>query len=82
VRCASTGAERPEGGLRADPAFVAIPQPRGKKVSPSQCLVYLNRSIALPLPPPEAHSPKDGRSSATVLRRSTLQHMAMIFVLC
>jgi hypothetical protein len=26
VRCASAGAERPEGGLRADPAYVVIPQ--------------------------------------------------------
>jgi hypothetical protein len=26
VRCASAGAERPEGGLRAGPAYVVIPQ--------------------------------------------------------
>jgi hypothetical protein len=26
VRCASAGAERPECGLRADPAYVVIPQ--------------------------------------------------------
>ena len=26
MRCASAGAERPEGGLRADPAYVVIPQ--------------------------------------------------------
>jgi hypothetical protein len=33
VRCASAGAERPEGGLRADPAYVAIP--RKKKKTPN-----------------------------------------------
>jgi hypothetical protein len=29
VRCASAGAERPEGGLRAGPAYVVIPQGGG-----------------------------------------------------
>jgi hypothetical protein len=29
VRCASAGAERPDGGLRADPAYVVIPQGGG-----------------------------------------------------
>jgi hypothetical protein len=32
VRCASAGAERPEGGLRAGPAYVVIPQ--------AQAIVY------------------------------------------
>jgi hypothetical protein len=31
VRCASAGAERPEGGLRADPAYVVISQEKKKK---------------------------------------------------
>jgi hypothetical protein len=33
VRCASTGAERREGGLCADPAYVVIPQAKKKKKS-------------------------------------------------
>jgi hypothetical protein len=31
VRCASTGAERPAGGLRADPAYVVISQAKKKE---------------------------------------------------
>jgi hypothetical protein len=31
VRCASTGAERREGGLCADPAYVVIPQAKKQK---------------------------------------------------
>jgi hypothetical protein len=44
VRCASAGAERPEGGLRADPAYVVIPQEKNKtKKNTNQTLAHLEQ---------------------------------------
>jgi hypothetical protein len=43
VRCASTGAERREGGLCADPACVVTPQARQDTAAEASCRAHARR---------------------------------------
>jgi hypothetical protein len=47
VRCASAGAERREGGLCADPAYVVIPQEKKKKKRSEFCTLAFDGDVRI-----------------------------------